>query len=102
MVKVSVMYPNSEGATFDMEYYCNSHMALVRKLLGDVLKGIAVDQGISQEGSNAPFLTIGHLMFDSLEEARTALNTHAPTLLADIPKYTNTKPTIQVSEIKIE
>ena len=33
-----------------MEYYCNSHMALVRKLLGDVLKGFAVDQGISQEG----------------------------------------------------
>lgn len=44
MIKISVLYPNSDGATFDMDYYCNTHMALVRRLLGDVLKGIAVDQ----------------------------------------------------------
>jgi len=101
MIKISVLYPNSEGATFDMEYYCNTHMALVRRLLGDVLKGIAVDQGISPQGSPAPFLAIGHLMFDSVEEAETSLNKHAPTLMADIPNYTSAKPTIQVSEIRM-
>ncbi len=101
MIKVSVMYPNSDGATFDMDYYCNTHMALVRRLLGDVLKGIAVDEGIRQEGSPAPFLAIGHLMFVSLEVSESALTSHGATLMADIPNYTNTKPTIQVSEIRM-
>ena len=43
MIKVSVMYPNSEGAIFDIEYYCNKHIPRVEELLGDALKGCAVD-----------------------------------------------------------
>ena len=34
MTKVSVMYPNGEGKTFDMDYYTNTHLALVGSLLG--------------------------------------------------------------------
>ena len=101
MIKLSVMYPNGDGATFDMDYYCNSHMALVRQSLGAALKGIAVDQGIAQPGSPAPFLAIGHLMFDSVLDLQSALETHGAKLMADIPNYTNTKPTIQISEIRI-
>jgi hypothetical protein len=26
MIKVSVLYPNSEGRTFDISYYCSKHM----------------------------------------------------------------------------
>jgi uncharacterized protein (TIGR02118 family) len=101
MIKLSVMYPNGAGATFDMDYYCNSHMALVRRLLGVTLKGIAVDQGIGQPGSPAPFLAIGYLMFDSVGDLQLALDTHGSKLMADIPNYTNTRPTIQVSEIRM-
>jgi len=101
MIKLSVMYPNGDGATFDMDYYCNSHMALVRQLLGAALKGIAVDQGIGQPGSPAPFLAMGHLMFDSLLELESALEIHGRKLMADIPNYTNTRPTIQISQVKM-
>jgi uncharacterized protein (TIGR02118 family) len=101
MIKLSVMYPNGDGATFDMDYYCKNHMALVRQLIGAPLKGISVDQGVVQEGSPAPFLAMGHLLFESAMELQSALETHGPKLMADIPNYTNTKPTIQVSEIKM-
>ena len=101
MIKISVMYPNDDGATFDIDYYCASHMALVRQLLGETLRGIGVDQGIGQPGSPAPFLAIGHLLFDSAEAAQSAINTHGPKLMADVPNYTNTQPTIQVSQIKM-
>ena len=30
MIRVSVMYPNSAGATFDMAYYTRKHMPMVR------------------------------------------------------------------------
>ena len=101
MIKLSVMYPNGDGATFDMEYYCKSHIPLVRQSLGASLKGVVVDQGIGQPGSPAPFLAMGHLMFESLVDLESALNAHGPKLMADIPNYTNTRPTIQISEIKI-
>ena len=101
MIKVSVMYPNTTGATFDMDYYCNSHIPLVQRTLGDVLKGLSADQGLVNQGPPVPFIAMGHLLFDSAEAFQSALATHGPTLLADVPNYTNTQPTFQVSEVKL-
>lgn len=102
MIKVSVMYPNSEGATFDIEYYCNKHMPMVEELLGDALKGGAVDSGIAggAPGEAAPFIAMGHLTFESAEAFQGAFGPNAKKILADIPNYTNTQPQIQMSEIK--
>jgi uncharacterized protein (TIGR02118 family) len=47
MVKVSVMYPMQQGTEFDMTYYLNRHIPMVRQLLGSCLKGVSVEQGIS-------------------------------------------------------
>ena len=47
MVKVSVLYPNSETTKFDMDYYLAHHIPLVQKLLGAALRGVFVEQGIS-------------------------------------------------------
>jgi len=103
MVKVSVMYPNSEGSTFDMAYYCSRHMPLVREKLGAALKGSAVDQGIGgpEPGSPAPYLAICHLLFESVEAFQASFGPHAQAILSDIPNFTNTQPTIQISEVKM-
>jgi uncharacterized protein (TIGR02118 family) len=95
------MYPNSESATFNIDYYCNSHMALVRDLLGAKVKGISVDFGVGQPGSPAPFIVIGHLLFDSVEEFQSAMAAHGARLMADIANYSNVRPTIQVSEVRM-
>jgi hypothetical protein len=34
MIKVSVLYPDGPGATFDMGYYLNRHIPMVRAKLG--------------------------------------------------------------------
>ena len=101
MIKISVMYPSGEGSTFDMDYYLETHVALVRKLLGAALKGMSVDQGIGIPGTPAPYLAMGHLLFDSMEDMNAALDTHGAALKADIPNYTNAPATIQVSEVKM-
>ena len=103
MIKVSVLYPNGKNAKFDMAYYCNTHMPLVRRLVGSALKGIAVDQGISGEepGSAAPYVAIGHLMFDSIESFQTSFGPQMQEISEDIPRYTNVEPTIQISEVKL-
>ena len=102
MIKVSVMYPNRDGATFDMDYYCQKHMALVEQLLGSALKGISIDKGIDQPTEAAPFLAIGHLLFDSVESFQAALAAHGAALMADIPNYTNVPPKILVSDIAFQ
>jgi uncharacterized protein (TIGR02118 family) len=103
VIKISVLYPNSEGAKFDMAYYCSSHMPMVNRLLGSAVKGMGVDQGIGGfgPGSSAPFIAAGHLMFDSVEAFQAAFAPHAQEIMGDIPNYTNLQPTIQVSEIKL-
>ena len=101
MIVSTVMYQNQPDATFDMAYYCNRHIQLVRRLLGDVLKGVAVERGVGSANSPAPYVAMGRLWFDSVETFQAALAAHGPALIADIPNYTNTKFTIQVSEIEL-
>ena len=103
MIKVSVMYPNSSEATFDIDYYCNTHIPMVGGLLGDALKGGAVDYGLGggAPGEAAPFIAIGHIMFDSVESFQQAFGPKADEIMADLANFTNVQPQIQMSEIKI-
>ncbi len=103
MIKVSVFYPNNEGCKFDMDYYCNSHIPMVQEKLGEALKGVAVEQGLggAEPGSQATYVAMGHLLFDSVEAFQSAFGPHAETIMADIPNYTDIQPTIQISEVKM-
>ena len=103
MIKVSVMYPSGEGTRFDMDYYLEQHFQLVRKLLGSAVKKAAVEQGISGPlpGSQPAYIAMGHMWFESVDAFQTAFAQHGQTLMNDIPNYTNAKPTIQVSEVKL-
>lgn len=103
MIKVSVFYANGEGKHFDMDYYCKKHIPLVQRLCGAAIKGVAVEQGTSgaAPGTAPQFLAMGHMYFVSVEAYSAAIGPHLDEILADIPKYTNVQPTIQISEVKI-
>jgi len=103
MIKVSVLYPNDEGKTFNMEYYCNKHIPMVQEKLGAACKGVAVEQGLggAEPGSPATYIAMGHLYFDSVEAFQTAFGPHTEAIMGDIPNYTDTQPAIQISEVKI-
>ena len=103
MIKVSVFYPNIAGGTFDMQYYLNTHMPMVQQKLGAALKGSSVEQGLGggQPGSPAVYVAMGHPLFDSVEAFQRAWAPHAEAIVGDVPNYTNTQPTLQVSEVKL-
>ena len=103
MIKISVLYPNSDGAKFDMDYYVNRHMPMVRDTIGPACKGIAVEQGLAggAPGSPAPFVAVGHILLESAQALETAFAPHVPKFLADIPNYTAIEPVIQISEVKL-
>lgn len=103
MIKVSVLYPNNPGVHFDFGYYCSQHMDIVRKCLGDACKAIAVDQGLASAdpGSQAPFVAMGHLYFDSVESFQNSFAPHAERIMADLSNFTDSQPLIQISEVKL-
>lgn len=103
MVKVTVLYPNRAGTKFDMTYYLDHHIPMVRRLLVSALKGVTVEHGLSgaQPGSPALYTVICNLMFDSVQTYQAAFRPHAQEIVEDIPKYTNSEPVIQIGEVKL-
>lgn len=103
MIRVSVLYPNNPSATFNMDYYLNTHVPMVGQLLGDSLKGAIVDSGIAggAPGESAAFIAMVHLTFDTVESFQESFGPNADQIMGDIPNFTNTQPQIQISDIKL-
>jgi uncharacterized protein (TIGR02118 family) len=103
MIKVSVFYPNDEGAHFDMEYYRGRHLPMVRARLGTACKGVAVEHGLAggAPGSRPAFIVMGHMYFDTVEAFQASFGPHATEIMQDVPKYTNLQPILQISEVTI-
>jgi uncharacterized protein (TIGR02118 family) len=103
MITVTVLYPNKEGAKFDMDYYLGKHIPMVKKLLGPALKGVIVEQGLGggTPGSKATYSVTCHLRFDSVESFQAAFAPHAASVQADVRNYSAVEPLVQVSEVKL-
>lgn len=103
MITVNVLYPNKDGAKFDMNYYLNSHIPMVKRVLGDALKSVVVEQGLggAAPGSKAEYSTLCHLRFDSVEAFEKAFGPHAANIQKDIANYSSEPPVIQISDVKV-
>jgi uncharacterized protein (TIGR02118 family) len=103
MIKINVLYPNGEGRVFDMSYYLAKHIPLVRRLSGPALKKVEVEEGMAGLAAGSPpaYLALGHLYFESVQAFKTAFEPHVAEITGDIRNYTNTQPTIQISEVKL-
>lgn len=102
-IKVSVLYPNGEGKTFDMDYYLNKHIPMVAGLLGDAVLGATVEKGLggAEPGSTATYNTTGNLYFETMESFQNSFGPNANEIMGDLPNFTNIEPVVQVSEVMI-
>ncbi len=93
MIRLSVLYPQSEGATFDHDYYRDKHVPLFLRTCG--LSTAEIDKGV-----DGPYVAAVHVQFDSLDAMQAAMGAEGMAeVLADIPNYTSVTPVLQVSEI---
>ncbi len=93
MIRMSVLYPAAEGATFDHDYYRNKHVPLCLSTWG--LDGAEIDKGL-----DGPYVAAVHFRFESPEAIQAAMgNPDTGKILADVANYTNITPVIQTSEI---
>ncbi len=104
MIKVSVMYPNKEGARFDHQYYRDKHMPLVKARMGDACKYYTIDKGLAggAPGDPATYVGMCHIFSDSVEAFQKGFGPHAREIMGDIPNYTDIAPVMQISEVVVE
>ena len=93
MIRLSVRYPKTEGASFDHDYYRDSHVPLALKTWG--LDSAEIDKGI-----DGPYEAAVHFTFDSMDAFGAALGAPGTAdVQADVVNYTTIVPTMQISEI---
>lgn len=98
MYIITVTYPNVEGATFNFDYYRQTHLPMVGRAFGPHGMGYAsVLKGESNVDGTPPTFLV-HAVFSFREEdgARAALASEsARELMADFANFTNVTPIIQ-------
>ncbi len=93
MIRLTVLYPETEGATFDHDYYRDHHVPLAVKTWG--LDGAEIDRGVS-----GPYVAAVHFRFESIEAMGAAMGVDGTAdVLADVANYTDIAPVMQTSEI---
>ena len=93
MIRFSVFYPATEGATFDHDYYRDSHVPLAVKTWNPT--STEIDKQI-----DGPYIAAVHFVFESMEVMQAALASAGTAAIgADVPNYTTITPVRQVSEI---
>jgi uncharacterized protein (TIGR02118 family) len=92
MIRLSVHYPKTEGATFDHDYYRDKHVPLAVETWG---AKASIDKGI-----DGPYEASVHFEFDSLDAVAAAMgNPGTGAIMADVANYTTITPVMQTSEV---
>jgi uncharacterized protein (TIGR02118 family) len=101
MIVFSVLYPSSDGAHFDHDYYIGTHMPLARKNFGPGVRDVKILKGVSDAAGGAPaYVVMAHLIFESEHDMTTAMSgPRAAEVFADLPNFTNIQPITQVSTL---
>ncbi len=97
---ITVLYPNSPGVTFDFDYYLEHHATLIDRLYGASIAKLELRRGsATPDGSSAPYIAVINIWIADQEAFDSAGAKHGAALIADVPNFTNTMPTIQIDEI---
>ena len=93
MIRFSVLYPATDGARFDHDYYREKHVPLAARSWNP--KRVEIDKGVS-----GPYVAAVHFVFESSDALQAALGSEQTgAIMADVANYTDVQPVIQTSEI---
>lgn len=108
---MTILYPRSGDNWFNADYYRNSHIPKVIKLLEPYgLQKFEFDLGVAGMEGPSPYFAIGYLIFQNINQFQTGFAAHGKTLMDDVPNYTRDvivqigemveSHTLQVADIK--
>ncbi|KAF9878251.1 putative ethyl tert-butyl ether degradation protein [Colletotrichum karsti] len=100
-VSTTVLYPNTPGKTFDINYYLHKHMPYAEKIWGPLgmkdWKMTAFQN--APDGTQAPYRYKVVSRWTSLDDMKNATTTSiGKPVLEDVANFTNEEPIILVGE----
>ena len=96
-MSLNVIYPNHDGARFDVRYYRDTHIPLAMKVMK--ADSVMLIEGVPMGPSAAPFAMIAHFQFASPEALKAALdNPRMAEVRADVATFTDIKPTVMLGK----
>jgi uncharacterized protein (TIGR02118 family) len=94
-MSLNVLYPNHEGARFEIRYYRATHIPLAMKVMK--ASSVMLIEGVPNGTAAAPYAMIAHFQFPSADALKAALaNPAMADVRADVPKFTDIKPTVML------
>ncbi|RBI86631.1 hypothetical protein DRV85_04155 [Rhodosalinus halophilus] len=96
MFVVSVLYPPGE---FDLGYYRDTHLPMVRRLLEPAGMSEMGYWRPSEMDPASPYQLIAELRFPDRATGLAALDAHGAETQADIPNFTPVTPVIVMGEM---
>lgn len=93
MIVVTILYPQSEDSTFDMDYYTATHMPMLAEAIGDACQGWG-----AATIDNGKWAALGWATVSSKEAFDAAMAEHGAKIMGDVPNYTNVRPELLVGE----
>jgi uncharacterized protein (TIGR02118 family) len=101
VIRVIGFYRWKEGAAFDHEYYCSTHMKLTRELLQPLgLIRLESDRYLSPKPPReGDVIAASNAYFETPEAAQAAMASAGAQLMSDVPKYTNLAPEIRMAVV---
>jgi uncharacterized protein (TIGR02118 family) len=102
VIAVTVLYPNTPGSKFDLDYYVDRHLPLVRNRLEPMgMRSLThtVERAIEPTGPAQTYRLSAELRFDDMATTARALGAHGPETQADIPNFTDVAPVILIGEV---
>ena len=101
MILVTVMYPAAAETTFDVDYYLNKHIPLLKDRWSSLgLSNVQVVRGTGKPDGSAPdYQMMALLTFGSIEDFKAAGKAHGREIFADIANFTNAPASVQINNI---
>lgn len=96
-MSLNIIYHRHEGARFDLVYYRETHIPLVRKVMRPAR--VTLIEGVPMDGVSAAFVMIAHFEFASREAMHAALGDPGRAdLRADLANFTDIRPVAMLGQ----
>lgn len=91
---LTIVYPNSDGVRWDVDYYKAHHMPLIMRLYGkDAIKRFELRKGATgQTGGAPPYIGSVNIYINDQKAFDAAGKEHGPTLVKDVPHFSSVMP----------
>ena len=91
---LTILYPNSEGVRWDVEYYRSHHMPLIMRLYGkEAIKRFELRKGSSGQTGGVPaYIGTVNIYINDQKAFDAAGAEHGKTLVADVPHFSSVMP----------